>query len=63
MIVDIDILPVSLWHLVDFVHDANVGMLLVRLVPPVPPFAMGFGVSEGVEAFVGAEVEDSHDLV
>lgn len=61
--VDIDILPVSLRRVIDFVVKAQVGELLDVLVPPIPTFAVIFRVSESMQTFRRSEVPHRHDLV
>ena len=61
--VDINALPIALGDMVRLMVDTEMRILLDVLVPPVPPVAVIFRMSEFVQSLRSPEVPDLHDLV
>jgi len=57
-----DSLEFALWSFIDFVHDTEMPVLGVHLVPPIPDLAMDRFLSPLVHMLVGAEVKHLYDL-
>ena len=63
MAVLIDVFPCTFRHSVRFMHNADMGILLVLRSPPVPAQTMSRAMSECVQMFYVLPVGDGHQSI
>ena len=63
MAVLIDVFPSTLWHSVRFMHDSQMGILLVLRSPPIPAKTMSRAISECVQMVDIFPVGNGHQRI